>query len=157
MSFRADDPEALESLLFEWGAPGSVHQALLDSGYTTLGSLAFAVPASPANAQETFIVNLLGLDLADSAALMQAEAAFVRLLLASACPLNLPGLSSAGSSAAAAPSPASANKLTPAEVLTLRRTFQQRYTAELLTPDTMPFLESLSAVKHARPLRVNSL
>ena len=43
MSYRADDPEALEALLSEWGAPASLRQALLDSGYSTLGALAFAV------------------------------------------------------------------------------------------------------------------
>ena len=55
--------------------PASLRQALLDSGYATLGALAFAVPASPANAQETFIMNVLGLDAADPAALMLPEAA----------------------------------------------------------------------------------
>ena len=148
MSYRADDPEALEALLAEWGAPASLRQALLDSGYATLGALAFAVPASPANAQETFIMNVLGLDPADPAALMLPEAACLRRLLAVASSLQLPGLASV--SASSTPPPAtSASKLTAAEVLSLRRTFQQRYSAELLTPDTMPSVEFLSAVKHA--------
>ena len=130
----------------EWGAPASLRQALLDSGYATLGALAFAVPASPANAQETFIMNVLALDPADPAALMLPEAACLRHLLAVAS--SLPGLASA--SANSTPPPAtSASKLTAAEVLSLRRTFQQRYTAELLTPDTMPSVDFLSAVKHA--------
>ena len=147
MSYRADDPEALEALLAEWGAPASLRQALLDSGYATLQALAFAVPASPANAQETFIMNVLGLDPADPAALMLPETACLRRLLAVASSLQLPGLASA--SASSTPPPAtSASKLTAAEVLSLRRTFQQRYTAEL-PPDTMPSVDFLSAVKHA--------
>ena len=46
MTYRADDPEALQALLYK-GSPQSVHTALVDSGYTTLGSLAFAVPSAP--------------------------------------------------------------------------------------------------------------
>ena len=97
----------------------------LGSGFTTLGSLAFAVPASPANAQETFVLNVLGLDPADPSAMLQPEAACLRRLLASACALQLPDLSRS-------PGPPS-----------------YRYTAELLTPETMPSLEVLSAVKLA--------
>ena len=148
MSYRADDPEALEALLAEWGAPASLRQALLDSGYATLGALAFAVPSSPANAQETFVMNVLGLDPADPAALMLPETACLRRLLAVASSLQLPGLASVSANPVSQPA-TSASKLTAAEVLSLRRTFQQRYTAELLTPDTMPSVEFLSAIKHA--------
>ena len=131
MSYRADDPEALEALLSEWGAPASLRQALLDSGYSTLGALAFAVPSSPANAQETFVMNVLGLDPADPAALMLPEAACLRRLLAVASSLQLPGLASVSATPLSPPA-ISASKLTATEVLSLRRTFQQRYTAELL-------------------------
>ena len=148
MSCRADDPEALEALLAEWGAPASLRQALLDSGYSTLGALAFAVPSSPANAQETFVMHVLGLDPADPAALMLPEAACLRRLLAVASSLQLPGLASMSATPLSPPA-ISASKLTAAEVLSLRRTFQQRYTAELLTPDTMLSVEFLSAIKHA--------
>ena len=141
MSYRADDPEALEALLAEWGAPAMLASVILwNSGYATLGALAFAVPSSPANAQETFIMNVLGLDPADPAALMLPEAACLRRLLAVASSLQLPGLASVSASSTPPPT-TSASKLTAAEVLSLRRTFQQRYTAELLTPDTMPSVE----------------
>ena len=129
--------EALEALLSEWGAPPSVHQAYW-TGLYHVGFFGFCVPASLTNAQETFILNVWGLDPADPSAMMQPEAARLRRLLASACALQLPGLSPA-SSQSMTPAPAATSaKLTSAEVQALRRTFQQGYTAKLLMPETMP-------------------
>ena len=113
MSYCADDPEAMEALLYEWGAPPSVLQALVDSGFTTLGSLTFAVASSSANAQETCILNVLGLDPADPSALMLPDAACLRRLLAVACSLQLPGLSSAASASSSAPAASGGSILAP--------------------------------------------
>ena len=152
MAHRVDDPAALEALLLEWAAPPGLHQALLDYDFTTLGSLMFAVPESPPSATDSWISNLLGLDPADPRALLSAEVSCLRRLLATAralCPpAARPGEPASSQSLASGPS-ASSTKLTPTEVQGLRKTFLSTYPSELLSPDTTPSLDFLSALKSA--------
>ena len=150
MTHRVDDPAALEALLLEWAAPSGLHQTLLDYGFATLGSLMFAVPESPPSATDSWISNLLGLDPADPRALLSAEVSCLRRLLATARGMCPPAVRP-GEPASAQPLPSSASsaKMTPSEVQGLRKTFMSRYPSELLSPDTTPSLDFLSALKSA--------
>ena len=149
MAHRVDDPQSLEALLHAWGAPPAVLESLLEANFRTLGSLIFAVPDQPPAAADTFIVSVLGLDPADASALLCAEASCIRRLLALARSLGpaAPPTSTAAS-AASAPAALSA-KLSPAEIASLRKSFSQSYTSELLGPDSMPSPDFLSALKSA--------
>ena len=149
MAHRVDDPQSLEALLHAWGAPPAVLESLLEANFRTLGSLIFAVPDQPPAAADTFIVSVLGLDPADASALLCAEASCIRRLLALARSLGpaAPSTSTAAS-APAAPAALSA-KLSAAEIASLRKSFSQSYTSELLGPDSMPSPDFLSALKSA--------
>ena len=123
--------------------------SLLEANFRKLGSLIFAVPDQPPAAADTFIVSVLGLDPADASALLCAEASCIRRLLALARSLGpaAPPTSTAAS-AAAAPATLSA-KLSAAEIASLRKSFSQSYTSELLGLDSMPSPDFLSALKSA--------